>query len=57
MNAYHPLDLSESYNAGPDVLPAGSEVETGAITMRGLPFRIGGADKKCFVALDGSAGR
>ena len=56
MNAYHPLDLSESYNAGPDVLPAGSEVETGAITMRGLPFRIGGADSNCFIALDASAG-
>ena len=55
MNAYHPLDLSESYNAGPDVLPAGSEVETGAVIMRGLPFRIGGADGNCFIALDGSA--
>ena len=56
MNAYQPLDLSASYNAGPDVLTAGSEVETGAVTMRGLPFRIGGADSRCFVALDGSAG-
>ena len=55
MNSYQPIDLSESYNAGPDVLPAGSELETGAVTMRGLPFQIGGADNRCFIALDGSA--
>ncbi len=57
MNGYDPVDLSDSYNAGPDVLPAGTEVEVGPLTMRGLPFRIGGgADGRCFVALDGSTG-
>ena len=57
MNGYEPLDLSESYNAGPDVLLADLEVETGALTLRGLPFKIGGgADSKCFIALDGSGG-
>ncbi len=56
MNAYQPLDLSKSYNAGPDVLPAELKLETGAVTMRGLPFQIGGGAGKCFIALDGSAG-
>ena len=55
MNAYQPLDLSKSYNAGPDVLPAGLEVCTGSVAMRGLPFQIGGGDGNCFVALDGAA--
>ena len=55
MNAYQPLDLSKSYNAGPDVLPDGLEVRTGSVAMRGLPFQIGGGDGNCFVALDGAA--
>ena len=56
MNPYQPLDLSNSYNAGTDVIPPGLEVETGAVDMRGLPFQIGGGEGNCFIALDGSAG-
>ena len=56
MNGYGPLDLSGSYNAGPDVMAAETEVQIGAVTLRGLPFKIGGgAGGRCFIALDGGA--
>ena len=41
---YEPVPLSNWCNAGPDVLPAGSQAAVGRQTMQGLPFVIGDPD-------------
>ena len=55
---YEPLDISSLCNGGPDLLENGAGIELGRVTMRGLPFLVGGAEEqsgeRCFIALDGS---
>ena len=55
---YEPLDIFSLCNGGADLLEGGEDVELGHVTMRGLPFLVGGPDGQgdgaCFIALGGS---
>ena len=58
MKDYQPLDISNSCNAGMEILPKGEVVPLGLQTLRGLPFlvgpRKGNRRSRCFIALDGT---
>lgn len=57
MADYQPLDLLAWCNAGVELLGEDQQVCTGRLSLRGLPFIIGGVDGgNCFIALDGAAG-
>src|SRR5262245_4162073 len=54
MSGYQPLDLRSLCNAGIDLYQSGSQPPTGLLTLRGLPFLIGGNSpdqKSCYVNL------
>ena len=44
MPGYEPVDLSIHRNAGSEAFVTGPNLPTGAVLLRGLPFRIGEAD-------------
>lgn len=53
MDAYEPLDLSATCNAGMEFLGAQRRAPVGIQSFHGLPFQIGDADgavKNCFIA-------
>jgi len=55
---YEPLDIFPLCNGGADLLESDADVELGRVTMRGLPFLVGGTEGQqesaCFISLDGS---
>src|SRR5574342_649573 len=56
--AYEPVDLSTFYNAGLALLEGHRRPPVGAVTFRGIPFRIGDpVDERapCFVLLEPGA--
>ena len=56
MKDYQPLDLSELYNAGLDVLNEEMSVSIGEQSLRGLPFVVGSSDSEradnCLIGFD-----
>jgi hypothetical protein len=51
---YQPLDLSQLCNAGAELYGAEAQPPAGAVTLRGLPFLIGGAapdPQRCLISL------
>ena len=56
MSDYEPLNLTETLNAGLDILGHGLSAEVGLQSYRGLPFSISADSTKCFIALDKDSG-
>lgn len=56
MSDYVPVDLGSFCNAGTSIYGAGKQPQPGQLTLRGLPFLIGGATpdaNRCFIELGG----
>jgi hypothetical protein len=57
MHDYEPIDLADVCNSGADVLGECSDVTLGSMTLRGLPFLLGGgADENRVVVAGGPNG-
>ncbi len=56
MSDYEPLNLTETLNAGLDILGHGLSAEVGLQSYRGLPFSISADSTKCFIALNKDSG-
>ena len=56
MSDYEPLNLTETLNAGLDILGHGLSAEVGFQSYRGLPFSISADPTRCFISLNIDSG-